>query len=143
MTEATGPAQHRGADPPGPRGAAAPVSAAVSASVAVALAEAASAARRRGAPAVAARLAQLAAEHAPSDGRVPDAELRLAAAEDAVAAGDYPLARRIAHQVLAESEQPADRVRAWIVVVDSCGQAMAEIADVFPQALQDARDDPE
>ncbi|HEY5836792.1 helix-turn-helix transcriptional regulator, partial [Streptomyces sp.] len=72
-----------------------------------------------------------------------DTDRRLTAAEDAVAAGDYPLARRIAHEVLAETARPADRVRAWIVVVDSCGQAMAEVADVFPQALQDARDDPE
>ncbi|MFI1092793.1 LuxR C-terminal-related transcriptional regulator [Streptomyces sp. NPDC020917] len=113
------------------------------ASVSGALADAASAARLRGAPAVAARLAQLAADHAPSGGQVPGVALRLAAAEDAVAAGDYPLARRLAHQVLARTERPADRVRAWIVVVDSSGQAMAEIADVFPQALRDARDDPE
>ncbi|MEU6851917.1 helix-turn-helix transcriptional regulator, partial [Actinacidiphila alni] len=75
-----------------------------------------------------------------------ETDRRLTAAEDAVAAGDYPLARRIAHEVLHESltgsGRPADRVRAWIVIVDSCGQAMAEVADVFPQALEDARDDP-
>ncbi|HEY3481412.1 MAG TPA: helix-turn-helix transcriptional regulator, partial [Streptomyces sp.] len=76
------------------------------------------------------------------DDPAADAGLRLTAAEDAVAAGDYPLARRIAHDVLGESSRPADRVRAWIVVLDSCGQAMAEVADVFPQALEDARDDP-
>lgn len=45
--------------------------------------------------------------------------------------------------MLAESARPADRVRAWIVLVDSSGQAMAEVADVFPRALEDARDDPE
>lgn len=110
---------------------------------AAALTAAATAARRRGAPAVAARLGRLAADRTPSGDPAADADRRLTAAEDAVAAGDYALARAIAHEVLAESTRPADRVRAWIVVVDSCGQAMAEVADVFPQALEDARDDPE
>jgi DNA-binding CsgD family transcriptional regulator/tetratricopeptide (TPR) repeat protein/energy-coupling factor transporter ATP-binding protein EcfA2 len=113
------------------------------AETAAALTAAATAARRRGAPAIAARLGQLAADHTPSGDPAADADRRLTAAEDAVAAGDYALARGIAHEVLAESARPADRVRAWIVVVDSCGQAMAEVADVFPQALEDARDDPE
>ncbi|SEO98797.1 regulatory protein, luxR family [Actinacidiphila rubida] len=146
MTETSGPTPHGAAErarTPGPAGPPDGPSRWLLASVSGALADAASAARRRGAPAVAARLAQLAAEHAPSEGLPADHDLRLTAAEDAVAAGDYPLARRTAHQVLAEAERPADRVRAWIVIVDSCGQAMAEIADVFPQALQDARDDPE
>ncbi|WP_329136396.1 AAA family ATPase [Streptomyces sp. NBC_01476] len=107
------------------------------------LAEAAALARRRGDPAVAARLGGFAADRTPPDDPAADAERRLTAAEDAVAAGDYPLARRIAHDVLAGSERPAERVRAWMVIVDTCGQALAEVADVFPQALQDARDDPE
>ncbi|WNI17974.1 AAA family ATPase [Actinacidiphila sp. ITFR-21] len=107
------------------------------------LADAAATARRRGAPATAARLGRLAADHTPPDDPAADADRRLTAAEDAVAAGDYPLARRIAHEVLAGPGRPAERVRAWIVVVDSCGQALAEVADVFPQALEDARDDPE
>ncbi|WP_405587495.1 AAA family ATPase [Streptomyces sp. NBC_01190] len=107
------------------------------------LADAASAARRRGAPAIAARLGQLAADHTPPGDPAADTDRRLTAAEDAVAAGDYPLARRIAHEVLAGSGRPTERVRAWIVVLDSCGQALAEVADVFPQALQDASGDPE
>ncbi|MEW2519234.1 AAA family ATPase [Actinacidiphila alni] len=116
------------------------------ADVAAELSAAAGAARRRGAPAVAARLGRLAADRTPPDDPAAETDRRLTAAEDAVAAGDYPLARRIAHEVLHESltgsGRPADRVRAWIVIVDSCGQAMAEVADVFPQALEDARDDP-
>lgn len=112
------------------------------ADVAAALSEAATAARRRGAPATAARLGVLAADRTPPADRAAGTARRLTAAEDAVAAGDYPLARRLAHEVLAEAAGPAARVRAWIVVVDSCGQAMAEVADVFPQALEDARDDP-
>ncbi|WP_328916063.1 MULTISPECIES: helix-turn-helix transcriptional regulator [unclassified Streptomyces] len=64
-------------------------------------------------------------------------------AEAAVESGDYALARTLAHALLRDpAARPADRVRAWLVVVDSCGQALAEIADVFPQALEDARDDP-
>ncbi|MFJ1583003.1 AAA family ATPase [Streptomyces sp. NPDC088197] len=116
------------------------------AEVAAALSAAATAARRRGSPATAARLGRLAADRTPPGDAAAETDRLLTAAEDAVAAGDYPLARRIAHEVLheppAEPGRPADRVRAWMVIVDSCGQAMAEVADVFPQALEDARDDP-
>ncbi|MBD0735333.1 transcriptional regulator, partial [Streptomyces sp. CBMA29] len=116
------------------------------AEVAAALSAAATAARRRGSPATAARLGRLAADRTPPGDATAETDRLLTAAEDAVAAGDYPLARRIAHEVLheppAEPGRPADRVRAWMVIVDSCGQAMAEVADVFPQALEDARDDP-
>jgi DNA-binding CsgD family transcriptional regulator len=114
-----------------------------SAETAAALTAAATAARRRGAPAAAARLGQLAADRTPWADPAADADRRLTAAEDAVAAGDYALARSIAHEVLAGTARPADRVRAWIVVLDSSGQAMAEVADVFPRALEDARGDPE
>ncbi|MFC5761000.1 helix-turn-helix transcriptional regulator [Actinacidiphila bryophytorum] len=114
-----------------------------SAETAAALTAAAATARRRGAPAVAARLGQLAADRTPWGDPAADAELRLTAAEDALAAGDYPLARGIAHEVLAGAARPADRVRAWIVVLDSSGQAMAEVTDVFPRALEDASGDPE
>ncbi|NJP44508.1 helix-turn-helix transcriptional regulator [Actinacidiphila epipremni] len=113
------------------------------AETAAVLTSAAATARRRGAPALAARLGRLAAERTPLEHHAADADRRLTAAEDAVAAGDYPLARGLAHEVLGESVRPADRVRAWIVLLDSCGQAMAEVADVFPQALHDARGEPE
>ncbi|AEW99395.1 helix-turn-helix transcriptional regulator [Streptantibioticus cattleyicolor] len=112
------------------------------AGVAARLAEAACSARRRGAPATAARLGRLAADHTPAWEPDVAADRRLTAAEDAVAAGEYALARRLAHEVLGASRHPAHRVRAWNAVVDSSGQAMAEVADVFPQALRDARDDP-
>jgi DNA-binding CsgD family transcriptional regulator/tetratricopeptide (TPR) repeat protein len=108
------------------------------AAVAATLSEAATAARRRGARGGAARLGLLAAERAVEG----EAELRLTAAEDAEAAGEFSLARGIAAEVLAASYVPAERVRAWIVVLDTCGQAMAELDEVFPQALADARDDP-
>lgn len=106
------------------------------------LADAATAARRRGTPGTAARLGRLAAEHTPAAERTVDIERRLTAAEDAVAAGDFAFARRLAHEVLGDLADPATRVRAWNVVIDSCGQAMAEIADVLPEAVRDAGGDP-
>ncbi|MFI2644786.1 AAA family ATPase [Streptomyces sp. NPDC018610] len=110
--------------------------------VAQRLADAAGAARRRGAPAIAARLGRMAAEHTPADQARADVDRRLTAAEDGLAAGDLDFARQLAHEALAEADRPADRVRAWNVVIDSCGQAMAEIADVFPEAVRDAGGDP-
>ncbi|MCX5387238.1 LuxR family transcriptional regulator [Streptomyces sp. NBC_00083] len=107
------------------------------------LAAAATAARRRGAPRTAARLGQLAAEYTPAGQSAIDIERRLTAAEDAIEAGDLGFARHLGHEVLGDARRPADRVRAWNVVIDSCGQAMAEIADVFPEAVRDAGGDPE
>ncbi len=111
-----------------------------SADVAGRLSEAAEAARRRGARGAAARLALLAADRTTK----VDAEhdLRLTAAEDALSAGEFAMARGIAEDVLTRASAPATRVRAWIVLLDSGGQALAELDDVFPRALADARDDP-
>ncbi|GAA2422252.1 AAA family ATPase [Streptomyces mauvecolor] len=111
--------------------------------VAARLSAAASAARRRGAPRTAARLGRLAAEYTPAGQAYADIERRLTAAEDGIEAGDLGFARQLAHEVLGDADRPADRVRAWNVVIDSCGQAMAEIADVFPEAVRDAAGDPE
>ncbi|MGC5342757.1 AAA family ATPase [Streptomyces sp. DT171] len=110
--------------------------------VAARLADAATAARRRGAPGTAARLGRLAAEHTPADETGVDTDRRLTAAEDGLDAGDLDFARQLAYEVLGDAERPADRVRAWNVVVDSCGQAMSEITDVFPEAMRDAGRDP-
>ncbi|MFF8997416.1 ATP-binding protein [Streptomyces achromogenes] len=112
--------------------------------VAARLAEAAALARDRGAPSVAAQLGLLAARHTPADGGPgpgPE-ERRLAAAEDAITAGEVDLARDIAREVLTRAGVPADRVRAWIIVIDTAGHTMAEVDAVFPQALADAGDDP-
>ena len=112
------------------------------AEVAARLADAASAARRRGTPGTAARLGRLAAEHTPAGESGVDTQRRLTAAEDAVAAGDVAFARRLAHEVLRDATDPADRVRAWNAILDSCGQALSEVADVFPEAVRDAGADP-
>ncbi len=110
--------------------------------VAAELRAAADQARQSGAPATAARLGMLAASHLPADDTADLVECRLVAAEDAVAAGQFDLARAVAHQALDVAEQPVERVRAWIAMLDSCGQALADLDDVFAQASADAGDDP-
>ncbi|GAA3873914.1 LuxR family transcriptional regulator [Streptomyces lacrimifluminis] len=110
--------------------------------VAARLAEAAALARDRGAPSVASSLGLLAARYTPADGVPNPDEHRLRAAEDAITAGELDLARDIARQVLARSGVPEERVRAWIIVIDTAGHAMTEVDAVFPQALADAGDDP-
>ncbi|MEU6458150.1 LuxR family transcriptional regulator [Streptomyces sp. NPDC047065] len=110
--------------------------------VAARLAEAASLARDRGAPSVAASLGLLAARHTPADSAPGPDERRVAAAEDAITAGEQDLARDIAREVLTRATAPGDRVRAWMVVIEAAGQAIGEVDAVFPQALADAGDDP-
>ncbi|MEZ3179059.1 AAA family ATPase [Streptomyces pimonensis] len=110
--------------------------------VAARLAEAATLARDRGAPSVAASLGLLAARHTPADGGPGPDERRLRAAEDAITAGEADLARDIAREVLTRATAPAERVRAWMVVIEAAGQALGEVDAVFPQVLADAGDDP-
>ncbi|MFI1167729.1 AAA family ATPase [Streptomyces sp. NPDC020801] len=110
--------------------------------VAARLAEAAALARDRGAPSVAASLGLLAARHAPADGEPGPDERRLLAAEDAITAGEVDLARDIAREVLTRATVPAERVRAWMVVIEAAGQSLADVDAVHPQALADAGDDP-
>ncbi|WP_328767760.1 helix-turn-helix transcriptional regulator [Streptomyces sp. NBC_00286] len=110
--------------------------------VAARLAEAATLARDRGAPSVAAQLGLLAARHTPPDAEPGADERRLRSAEDALTSGDIDLAREVARDVLDRATDAAIRVRAWMVVIDAAGQAMAEVESVFPQALADAGEDP-
>ncbi|MYR04317.1 LuxR family transcriptional regulator, partial [Streptomyces sp. SID6139] len=91
---------------------------------------------------VAAQLGLLAARHTPVDGVPSPEERRLGAAEDAITAGEVDLARDIAREVLKRASVPAERVRAWIIVIDTAGHTMAEVDALFPQALADAGDDP-
>ncbi|MGW1213881.1 AAA family ATPase [Streptomyces sp. NPDC002499] len=106
------------------------------------LAEAAALARDRGAPSVAASLGLLAARHTPADDTPGPDEHRLQAAEDAITAGEVDLARDIAREVLTRATAAADRVRAWMVVIEAAGQAIGEVDTVYPQVLADAGDDP-
>ncbi|WP_232839206.1 helix-turn-helix domain-containing protein, partial [Streptomyces triticisoli] len=99
-------------------------------------------ARDRGAPSVAASLGLLAARRTPADGEPGPDVRRLQAAEDAITAGEVDLARDIAREVLTRATVPAQRVRAWMVVIEAAGQALGDVDAVFPQALADAGDDP-
>ncbi|MFC9287997.1 ATP-binding protein [Streptomyces sp. NPDC057052] len=110
--------------------------------VAARLSEAAALARDRGAPSVAASLGLLAARHTPADGGPAPDERRLEAAEDAIIAGEVDLARDIAREVLTRATAPAERVRAWMVVIEAAGQALGDVDAVYPQVLADAGDDP-
>ncbi|WP_449342360.1 AAA family ATPase, partial [Streptomyces aurantiogriseus] len=110
--------------------------------VAARLAEAAALARDRGAPSVAASLGLLAARHTPATGGPAPDERRLQAAEDAITAGEVDLARDIAREVLTRATVPAERVRAWMVVIEAAGQALGDVDAVYPQVLADAGDDP-
>ncbi|EGX59646.1 LuxR family transcriptional regulator [Streptomyces zinciresistens K42] len=110
--------------------------------VAARLAGAAALARDRGAPSMAAQLSLLAARHTPAEGGLSPEVLRLEAAEDAITAGELDLARDIAREVLSRTSVPADRVRAWIAVIETAGHAMTEVDAIFPQALADAGEDP-
>ncbi|MGP4047575.1 AAA family ATPase [Streptomyces sp. 2A115] len=110
--------------------------------VAARLSEAAALARDRGAPSVAAQLGLLAARHTPPGSQPGADERRLRSAEDALTSGEIDLAREVARDVLDRATDAAVRVRAWMVVIDSAGQAMAEVESVFPQALADAGEDP-
>ncbi|WP_409468714.1 helix-turn-helix transcriptional regulator [Streptomyces sp. HC307] len=110
--------------------------------VAARLAEAAALARDRGAPSVAASLGLLAGRHTPAEGVPGPDDQRLQAAEDAITAGEVDLARDIAREVLTRATVPAERVRAWMVVIEAAGQALGEVDAVFPQVLADAGDDP-
>ncbi|NEA67342.1 AAA family ATPase [Streptomyces sp. SID12488] len=110
--------------------------------VAARLAEAAALARDRGAPTVASSLGLLAARYTPDDSVPNPDEHRLRAAADAITAGELDLARDIARQVLDRTAVPEERVRAWMIVIDTAGHAMTEVDSVFPQALADAGDDP-
>ncbi|WP_327727152.1 AAA family ATPase [Streptomyces sp. NBC_00487] len=106
------------------------------------LGEAAAVARDRGAPSVAAELGLLSARHTPADATPGPDERRLQAAEDALTAGENDLGRDIAREVLSRATEPAERVRAWMVVIDAAGQSLAEVDAVYPQVLADAGDDP-
>ncbi|MFI1849892.1 AAA family ATPase [Streptomyces sp. NPDC020480] len=110
--------------------------------IAATLARAAALARERGAPSAAARLGLLAADRTPAEAVRTAFARRLDAAEDALVAGEPELARDTAQEVLAKAVRPADRIRAWLAVIDSAGQAMADLDDAFPQALADAGADP-
>lgn len=106
--------------------------------VAARLAEAAALARDRGAPSVAASLGLLAARHTPPDGTLPRTSTGCRPPRTRSRPHEVDLARDIAREVLTRATVPADRIRAWEVVIEAAGQALGDVDAVFPQALADA-----
>ena len=106
------------------------------------LVEAAQAARRRGAPAVAADLAERAAERTPTPSHGLAAARWLAAAEQAYAAGLTADAHRLATAALAEAEDPVVRVTARLLLVVLAGQDQSGNGPLLDAATADAGDDP-
>ncbi|MEU3606076.1 AAA family ATPase [Streptomyces sp. NPDC035033] len=102
------------------------------------VAAAAETARRRGNNALAAELALLAAESTP--GR--DGDRRIArlvdAAEEAARAARADLAMRAATDLLARDASPADRVRARLAVLDTAGQGLTDLDDMYVHAMEDS-----
>ncbi|MCS0637947.1 AAA family ATPase [Streptomyces sp. LP05-1] len=106
------------------------------------VAEAADTARRRGNSALAAELALLAAETTPA-GQAPRRLARLVdAAEEAARAARADLALRAAGELLAREAAPADRVRVRLAVLDTAGQGLTDLDELFVHATEDSADDP-
>ncbi|MFH9738584.1 AAA family ATPase [Streptomyces roseolus] len=102
------------------------------------VAAAAETARRRGNNALAAELALLAAESTPGrDGARRIARL-VDAAEEAARAARADLAMRAATDLLARDASPTDRVRARLAVLDTAGQGLTDLDDMYVHAMEDS-----
>ncbi|MFJ9575880.1 AAA family ATPase [Streptomyces sp. NPDC101191] len=102
------------------------------------VAEAADLARRRGNSALAAELALLAAESTPgSHGQRRIARL-VDAAEEAARAARADLAMRAATDLLARDAAPSDRVRARLAVLDTAGQGLTGLGEMYVHAMEDS-----
>ncbi|MEV0964577.1 AAA family ATPase [Streptomyces sp. NPDC049910] len=105
------------------------------------VAAAAEAARRRGNSALAAELALLAAETTPGrEGRQRIARL-VDAAEEAARAARADLAVRAATDLLSRDAAPADRVRARLAVLDTAGQGLTGLDEIYVHAMEDSEGD--
>ncbi|MFD5764865.1 AAA family ATPase [Streptomyces sp. NPDC127049] len=102
------------------------------------VAAAAETARRRGNNALAAELALLAAESTPGrDGAQRIARL-VDAAEEAARAARADLAMRATTDLLARDASPTDRVRARLAVLDTAGQGLTDLDDMYVHAMEDS-----
>ncbi|MCX4821176.1 LuxR C-terminal-related transcriptional regulator [Streptomyces sp. NBC_01142] len=105
------------------------------------VAAAADTARRRGNSALAAELALLAAESTPVQ-HGPQRLARLVdAAEEAARAARADLAIRAATDLLARDAAPADRVRARLAVLDTAGQGLTDLDEIYVHAMEDSEGD--
>jgi DNA-binding CsgD family transcriptional regulator len=102
------------------------------------LAEAATAAGRRGAPRLAAELADLAAQRTPGGAAQVHAERLLAAARHAYDAGLRGDARRFADQVLDGQATIAQRTAARIILLRCAGQALGAATPLIAHGLAES-----
>ncbi|MFF7177718.1 AAA family ATPase [Streptomyces sp. NPDC008121] len=105
------------------------------------VAAAADLARRRGNSALAAELALLAAGSTPLQ-HGPQRIVRLVdAAEEAARAARADLAMRAATDLLARDAAPSDRVRARLAVLDTAGQGLTGLDEMYVHAMEDSEGD--
>ncbi|MEV4133708.1 AAA family ATPase [Dactylosporangium sp. NPDC049742] len=107
------------------------------------LADAASAARLRGAPAVAADLAALAADRTPRDTPGVGAVRRLSAAQYAYAAGSPAAARRHATAALRDAADRRTRIGARLLLVEMSGEDHSNSGPLLDAAFVEAVDAPD
>ncbi|MGW0120485.1 AAA family ATPase [Streptomyces sp. NPDC003327] len=105
------------------------------------VAAAAELARRRGNSALAAELALLAAESTPGRNGTRRIARLADAAEEAARAARADLAMRAATDLLARDAEPADRVRARLAVLDTAGQGLTGLDEMYVHAMEDSEGD--
>ncbi|MBT2525172.1 helix-turn-helix transcriptional regulator [Streptomyces sp. ISL-99] len=105
------------------------------------VAAAADIARRRGNSALAAELALLAAESTPVQHGAERIARLVDAAEEAARAARADLAMRAATDLLARDAAPADRVRARLAVLDTAGQGLCDLEEIYVHAMEDSEGD--
>ncbi|MFI1393441.1 AAA family ATPase [Streptomyces sp. NPDC020681] len=105
------------------------------------VAAAAETARRRGNSALAAELALLAAESTPVNNGTQRLSRLVDAAEEAARAARADLAMRAATDLLARDAAPTDRVRARLAVLDTAGQGLTDLDEIYVHAMEDSEDD--
>lgn len=105
------------------------------------VAAAADLARRRGNSALAAELALLAAESTPGRHGTRRIARLVDAAEEAARAARADLAMRAATDLLARDAAPTDRVRARLAVLDTAGQGLTGLDEMYVHAMEDSEGD--
>ncbi|MFF0273601.1 AAA family ATPase [Streptomyces sp. NPDC004330] len=105
------------------------------------VADAADLARRRGNSALAAELALLAAESTPGRHGTRRIARLVDAAEEAARAARADLAMRAATDLLARDAVPSDRVRARLAVLDTAGQGLTGLDEMYVHAMEDSEGD--
>lgn len=105
------------------------------------VAAAADTARLRGNSALAAELALLAADSTPVQHGARRIARLVDAAQEAARAARADLAMRAATDLLARDAAPADRVRVRLAVLDTAGQGLSNLDELYVHAMEDSEGD--